>query len=243
MTSSIHGYWSTRLLEKRGDWESVCLQEKITSRELWLRIKKENDGVRLPELFRSLDYIRKIKTYYERTPLSEFSLTIPECKDIIHTLLFAHTCGLANDSNPFTNKLALDKVVAHKRHTSKRSKKGKALDLGLDYLFRSSWERNFARYLEYLRGQNKIKKWEYEVDKFIFSSKIGIKSSYLPDFKIYQGNKVYYVEVKGYMDAISARKLKNMKRFYPKVEVQVLGKKEYQKISKVFRSKIKNWES
>lgn len=241
--TSPHGYWSTILVNKQGDWEAVCKREKLSEKELWLKIKKENEGVRLPEVFRSLDYIRKIKSHYEKTDLENFSLTFPECKDIIYLLLFAHTCGLANDSNPFTNKIALDKVKAHKRYSVKSgTKKGKAVDLGLDYFFKSSWERNYARYLEHLVSQNKIKKWYYEVDKFVFSSKIGVKSAYLPDFKIFEGNKIYYVEVKGYMDRASSNKLRNMKRYYPKVEVRVVGKKEYSKIYKEFAKKIKNWE-
>ena len=72
--------------------------------------------------------------------------------------------------------------------------------------FRSSWEANFGRYLEWLKSNNQIIDWEHEPKTFWFNEeKIttegkklkGVKRgtvSYLPDFYVKEknGNNVYY---------------------------------------------------
>jgi len=106
---------------------------------------------------------------------------------------------------------------------------------------RSSWEANFAAYLEFLKAQGHIKAWAHEPDKFYFE---GIKSgttNYLPDFKVFNNDDTfYYVEVKGYMDAKSKTKISRMAKYYPEIKLEVVDAKRYKSIA-AKSSFIPNW--
>jgi hypothetical protein len=104
------------------------------------------------------------------------------------------------------------------------------------YYFRSGWEVVYARYLEWLKNNKKIKKWEYESDIFWFEKiKRGVRS-YTPDFKVFNNDKtIEYHEIKGYMDDKSKTKIKRMAKYYPKVVLIVIDKKEYKPIKELER--------
>jgi predicted nuclease of restriction endonuclease-like RecB superfamily len=127
-------------------------------------------------------------------------------------------------------------------NTYSRCRRGKRPDLG-DHFFRSSWEANYARYLNFLVAQRIIAKWEYEPDTFWFEAiKRGVRS-YLPDFKVTEPNgAVYYVEVKGWMDAKSKTKLKRMKKYHPSVDLRLVDAKAYREISRKLGGAIPHWE-
>lgn len=113
-----------------------------------------------------------------------------------------------------------------------------------DLYFRSSWEANYARYLNFLVKQKKILKWEYEPDTFIFHEvKRGIRS-YKPDFKIWENefSEPYFVEVKGWMDNRSKTKLKYMEKYYPEIKISIVGQAEYKAIRESIRKIIPGWE-
>ena len=120
-------------------------------------------------------------------------------------------------------------------------KGGKRSDLENRY-FRSRWEANYARYLNFLKEQGEIIDWEYEPDTFFFE---GIKRGtreYTPDFKITENDgSIVYHEVKGWLDKKSKTKLKRMKKYYPDIKVIVIGEDEYKAIKKYSRL-IKAWE-
>lgn len=108
--------------------------------------------------------------------------------------------------------------------------------------FRSKWEANYARYLQYLQEGRLIEKWEHEPKTFWFENiKRGVRS-YLPDFKVYRQGLVYWVEVKGYMDAKSATKIKRFKKYYPEEDLRVVGESWFKENSKNLRLIIKGWE-
>lgn len=91
-------------------------------------------------------------------------------------------------------------------------RKERAPDLG-DIVFRSSWERNFARILKLWEKRRKILAWFYEIDRFTFPIKRGTTSD-LPDFKIFEcTGKHYYLEVKGWMDDKSTTRLKRFAKY------------------------------
>ena len=120
---------------------------------------------------------------------------------------------------------------------------GRRADLG-DQYFRSSWEANFARYLNLLKANGDIYDWAYEPDTFWFEAiRRGVRS-YKPDFKIWdtEDAEPHYVEVKGWMDSKSKTKLKRMTKYYPKVKVIVFGKREYNDLRKKLSKVILNWE-
>ncbi|MCV6900732.1 DUF1064 domain-containing protein, partial [Escherichia coli] len=86
--------------------------------------------------------------------------------------------------------------------------------------FRSSWEANYARYLNWLIAQGEIAKWEFECQTFVFHGITRGVISYTPDFKVYSKDGSHeWHEVKGWMDAKSKAKLKRMAKFYPAEKV------------------------
>lgn len=101
------------------------------------------------------------------------------------------------------------------------------------YNYRSSWEANYARYLEYLRVNGKIKGWQHEPDTFYFKEvKRGLKA-YIPDFKVFlnEGGFVYH-EVKGHMDSKAKTKLKRFSKYYPQHTLIVIDNKWFSEFKK-----------
>ena len=124
---------------------------------------------------------------------------------------------------------------------NRRGRGGKRSDLQ-DRYFRSSWEANWARYLNWLISIGEIEKWEFEVDTFEFPVKRGSRF-YLPDFKIFNKNgSIEYHEVKGWMDPVSATKIKRMAKYYPKVKLVIIDKSYYRSVAKKISSIIPGWE-
>ena len=123
-----------------------------------------------------------------------------------------------------------------------RCKSGYREDLGKIY-FRSAWEANYARFLNYMIALGAVEWWEYEPETFWFEAiKRGVRS-YKPDFRVkWTAESPRFVEVKGWMDPKSKTKLKRMKKYHPGVIVEVVGNKEYQGIKRKWSSFIQNWE-
>ncbi len=124
---------------------------------------------------------------------------------------------------------------------SRRGLGGRREDLNNQY-FRSSWEANWARYLNWLQSKGEIEEWSYEPDTFEF---VGIRRGskfYTPDFKIKEKTCTYYQEIKGYMDARSKTKLVRMRRYHPSVRVDLIDKAAYSSVAKVINQLIPNWE-
>jgi len=110
------------------------------------------------------------------------------------------------------------------------------------YYFKSLYEKNYARYLDFLREKNKISDWLYEPETFWFEAiKRGVRS-YLPDFKIINKNgSIEYHEVKGFMDSKSQTKLKRMAKYYPDIKIRVIDS-DWFKVNKALRFLIPGWE-
>lgn len=120
-------------------------------------------------------------------------------------------------------------------------KGGTREDIGI--YVRSTWEANYARYLNFLVENGSILKWEYEPITFYFTSiKRGVRS-YTPDFRITEinGEQVFH-EVKGYMDDKSKVKLARMAKFYPEHKVIIISNKEMREIKNKLAKLINNWE-
>lgn len=127
--------------------------------------------------------------------------------------------------------------------SGRRGRGGKREDLG-GLFVRSSWEANYARYLNWLVELGEIESWEYEPETFEFE---GIKRGtrfYTPDFKIHNKNgTVEWHEVKGYMDAKSRTKLKRMAKYYPDIKIVLVDKEVYYAIASKVKGIIPGWES
>ncbi len=122
-------------------------------------------------------------------------------------------------------------------------RRGHRDDLGM--FFRSAWEANWARYLNFLIANqyDPTERWEYEPDTFWFE---GIRRgvvSYMPDFKVWErGKEPYYHEVKGRLDAKSKTKLKRMAKYHPNVRVDLIDQKAYREVERKLGRAIPGWE-
>lgn len=110
------------------------------------------------------------------------------------------------------------------------------------FYMRSSWERNYARYLEFVKQHGDIKDWDYECQTFEFQNRHGT-TRYLPDFKVVRTDgSHYWVEVKGYMTQKDRTKLKRMKRDHPAETVELLDAPAYRELAKSCQGFIPDWE-
>lgn len=107
----------------------------------------------------------------------------------------------------------------------------------LNKYFRSAWEANVARSLNYLHI-----KWEYEYKRFDFSEEKEGILSYQPDFYLPKYNK--WIEVKGWMDDKSKQRLKLFKKYYPNESSNLILIDEniYNSLNKQYSEIIDNWE-
>lgn len=152
-------------------------------------------------------------------------------------------------------------TIGTEKLTNKKTTKGSAYAHtktgyrpDLDLVVRSGWESDVLRILK-----SYDIKYEFEPRVFTFPVKRGAKS-YLPD--IYLPDFDQYIEVKGWLDDKSRTKLRRFKRHYPhefrnfamiignskKVkdlceELDVPYVLEFNKLKKVYKDKIPNWES
>lgn len=132
--------------------------------------------------------------------------------------------GMLTSSNPYS-----------------RTKSGKRADLD-NRFFRSAWEANYARYLNWLVAQGEIDRWEFECQTFVFHGITRGVISYTPDFKVYSKDGSYeWHEVKGWMDAKSKAKLKRMAKYYPEEKIVLIDSKAYRAIAK-WKGILPGWE-
>ncbi len=109
--------------------------------------------------------------------------------------------------------------------------------------FRSRWEANYARYLEFLKIHGEIKEWEHECEVFWFE---GIKRgcmSYLPDFKVTNKDGSTEVhEVKGWMDDRSKTKINRMRIYHPNVKLVLIQSEWFSSNNRKLKALIQEWE-
>ena len=128
-------------------------------------------------------------------------------------------------------------------HPYSRAKRGQRDDLGTIF-FRSRWEANYARYLNWMIARGDFKSWEYECKTFWFEEiRRGVRS-YCPDFKVTlpDGSHEWH-EVKGWMDAKSKTKLARMQKYYPDEKLVLIDKSWFKSARKTLASIIPNWET
>jgi hypothetical protein len=124
----------------------------------------------------------------------------------------------------------------------KRGQGGKRADLDNRY-YRSCWEANVARYLNWLQAHGEIRGWDYEAQEYAFPVKRGVRF-YKRDFCVYEntGAEVLW-EVKGWMDAKSRTALNRMAKYYPAVKIIVIDEVQYKAIARTMRHIIPTWET
>src|SRR5512146_3171839 len=133
-------------------------------------------------------------------------------------------------------------AVAHTR-TTRRAHGGRRPDLDNRY-FRSMWEANWARYLNFLVQHRAIREWQYEPDTFWFDRIKRGTRSYTPDFRVTENDgQVIYHEIKGWLDRESRTKLSRMAIYHPSVRVQVIDKHAYRRAARSLSRLIPGWET
>lgn len=110
--------------------------------------------------------------------------------------------------------------------------------------YRSMWEANYARYLEWLREGGHIADWKHEPEVFWFEAiKRGVRS-YKPDFRVWENDGTSCLhEVKGWMDARSKTCLSRMKKYHPSEKVIVIDEKQYRAIRLKVMRLVSGWEN
>lgn len=119
---------------------------------------------------------------------------------------------------------------SEERFTNRKG--GRREDLNNIY-FRSAWEANYARYLNFLMANGEpIDKWEFEADTFEF---VKIKRGtrlYTPDFKLtLKGGHIEYHEVKGWDYPKGRTARKRFAKYFPHLKL-VLIDEEFFKATK-----------
>lgn len=115
---------------------------------------------------------------------------------------------------------------------------------GQKIYFRSRWEANYSRFLQWQLERGEILKWEHEPETFWFLKILRGTRSYLPDFRVTQKDgEIVFVEVKGYMDSKSRTKLKRMKIYHPTVKIFLADGKWFKANAKRLAAQIKEWEA
>lgn len=148
-----------------------------------------------------------------------------ETKAKVRETLLARYGSTAPHENPFS-----------------RVKHGRRSDLGNQY-FRSAWEANFARYLNWLVRKHRIKGWKYEAVTFRFEEVKRGPYTYTPDFQVetLDGGVVYH-EVKGWMTPRSRSQTKRMAKYHPLINLYIVDKDEYAHIKALGKSYSTFWE-
>lgn len=113
---------------------------------------------------------------------------------------------------------------------------------GQRYYMKSKWERNYARYLQWLKDNKEIRRWEYEPRRFDFPIKRG-SNSYLPDFRVTEkDSQQYWIEIKGYMAQKDRVKLRRFMKYFPEEKIMLIDQDQYRKLSRELKNLIPGWE-
>lgn len=150
------------------------------------------------------------------------------------------------DVNERQRKAEITRSVASNRQPSEnthtRAKGGRRADLNNQY-FRSRWEANYARWLNFLMHQSSdITSWTFEPQCFSFPVKRGTMS-YTPDFRVvFSDGHHEWHEVKGWLTQQGATALKRFAKYYPDEQLVLIDEAAYKAIAKFAKSIIGEWE-
>ena len=235
--TSISRYARKLGLTKNGREKSIETIEKVKRS---LEIYHETD-----------EYKNEIKpkqaqllTYYARNNHPRGMLNKHHTKETCKQLSKSHIILFKNMSVEEKHNRAMKAVNTKRKNggfntTSNaysRCKGGFRKDLS--HYFRSAWEANIARVLNYLHIE-----WKYEFKRFDFTEETEGVLSYQPDFYLPQYNK--WIEVKGWMDEKSKQRLSLFEKYYPKEysNLILIDESLYKEIEKEYLSIIELWET
>lgn len=238
----------------------VSQAQSKTQKENWAKLTPEESREKSKQLvpFQGTSFLGKKHTSETKEILSKLN------KERIKA--FGHNRGMLGKHHSeetkkkisrfnFGKKIPREQTVrrlktseANKSNPKNRSScswKSQWVTIGGQTLYaRSLWEANYARYLEFLKGNGEILGWQHEPDTFWFDAVKRGCVSYLPDFKVTQWTgHVEYHEVKGWMDARSKTKIKRMARYFPSVTLIVIDSERYKSLSRNAKFLVPGWET
>lgn len=109
--------------------------------------------------------------------------------------------------------------------------------------FRSSWETNYAYYLEWLKSRGEITHWLHEPIRFDFEKIKRGSNSYLPDFQVFYPNGRHeFHEVKGHLDSVSKTKINRFRKYYSNEKLVLIDSKTYKQMAKQLSRIVPGWE-
>lgn len=122
-----------------------------------------------------------------------------------------------------------------------RSVGGRRADLD-DRYFRSNWEANYARWLNWRVAHGDIAAWDYECRTFRFPVSRGVMS-YTPDFLVTANDgSCEWHEIKGWMTQRGGTALKRFAKYYPDERLVLIDRPVYQSIAATAKSLCEVWE-
>jgi hypothetical protein len=109
--------------------------------------------------------------------------------------------------------------------------------------YRSRWEANYGRYLQWLKELGQIADWQHEPETFWFEQIKRGTRSYLPDFRVWENDgSTALHEVKGWMDQRSRTTLSRMKKYHPQEEIVLIDGNQYRAIRLKVLRLVPGWE-
>ncbi len=171
-----------------------------------------------------------------------------ETKKVIGTKARAAWADKTSALNSEQNKQRLSDLML-KRHLKSeapsgysRCRGGKRADLGNIY-FRSAWEANYARYLNFLVSKGQIAGWAFEPKTFEFPDIKRGTRAYTPDFRIDLNTGAHeWHEVKGWMDAKSKTRLARFAKRFPQERLLVIDSKWFKSANTTVGRILPGWE-
>jgi hypothetical protein len=93
-----------------------------------------------------------------------------------------------------------------------------------------------------MKKHGHIIEWQHEPKTFWFEAIKRGTNNYKPDFMvIFPSGSEEWIEIKGYMDAKSATKIKRMAKYHPDVKLRVIGKEWFKQNGGKLKNIISGW--
>lgn len=185
----------------------------------------------------------ELLTYYAKNKHPRGMLNKHHSEETKKKLSKSHKILFSNMSYEEKHERAMKSVITKRKYggfkttcnSYSRCKGGYRNDL--NQYFRSAWEANIARLLNYYNIE-----WIYESKRFNFDKEYHKVISYQPDF--YLPKYDIWIEVKGWMDDKSKKRLELFEKYFPCEfkKLYLIDEKVYNILSHTYSSLIENWE-
>jgi hypothetical protein len=235
------------------DWQSRAAKSKIGKKRpdqalVIKRLHREGKLIKTPEMREAISV--RMQNQWKTKPHPKGMLGKKHSKESLAKISEASTKSNSKRTQAEWREMALKALKTRDANGTQWTQRMKASWKagwrnigGYEKFYRSRWEANYARYLQFLKENGKITNWKHEPKTFWFDKIKRGCVSYLPDFLVIEtdGSEAYH-EVKGWMDDRSKTKIKRMKKYYPEVKLVVIDSKVYKSLSKSCSGLVPGWE-